>query len=159
VLAVPSPRVRLSSGEWFVEGWAWQYVDAFDSHQGARLAALVASDVQWEDVAAGIVFDSPAALAAFVAVSDAFSNDYRFTLVSEHVSETRYAVEWEMAGTNTGAFRGASATNRPFRLRGVSIGTFDAEGKVKENRDYYNVADLVQQLGLSPASGRDDKRP
>ena|SRR5689334_15017668 len=129
-----------------MNAWAQQFVEAFDSHDGTRVAALVAQDIGWEDVAARITFDSPEALAAFVGVSDAFSNDYRFTLVSEQVSENCYAVEWEMAGTNTGAFQGGAPTNRSFCIRGVSVGSFDADGKIKVNRDYYNVAELVQQL-------------
>jgi len=131
--------------------WARLFVDAFDSHEGSRVAALVAPDVRWEDVAAGIVFENPAALGAFIDVSDEFSKDYRFTLVSEHVSAARYALEWEMAGTNTGAFQGAPATKKHYCIRGVSIGSFDADGKIKENRDYYNVAELMQQLGVRPA--------
>ena len=129
-----------------MDGWARQFVEAFDSHDGSRVAALVARKFRWEDLGAGVVFDDRDALAAFLAVSDQFSKDYRFTLVSEQVNAARYALEWEMMGTNTGPFLGGPPTNKRYRIRGVSIGSFDADGKITANRDYYNAAELAQQL-------------
>src|SRR5207237_2737817 len=87
-------------------GPAQRFVEALDSHDGSRVAALMASEFRWEDLGAGLVFENADALVAFIAGCDAFSTDYRFTLVSEQVSEVDYALEWEMAGTNTGTFRG-----------------------------------------------------
>src|SRR5690242_7075091 len=97
--------------------WARRFIEALDSHQGSRVVALMASEFRWEDLAAGLVFDNADVLGAFIAGCDAFSTDCRFTLVTEQVSETSYALEWEMAGTNTGTFRGRPATNKRYRIR------------------------------------------
>jgi hypothetical protein len=34
----------------------------------------------------------------------------------------------------------------------VSIGQLDADGKIKQNRDYWNMAALLTELGILPAS-------
>ena len=65
-----------------------------------------------------------------------WSSDYRFVVVTAQASGDRYAFEWEMVGTDTGGFAGAPATGRPYRIRGVSIGHLDSEGKIAANRDY-----------------------
>jgi len=125
---------------------AQRFVEALDSHQGSRVAALMALEFRWEDLGAGLVFDNVDALTAFIAGCDAFSTDYRFTLVTGQASATDYAIEWEMSGTNTGTFRGRPATNKQYRIRGASIGRVDDKGRITENRDYYNAADLARQL-------------
>jgi steroid delta-isomerase-like uncharacterized protein len=144
---------NLIEGGGVVTTWGQRFADAFDSHDGSRLAALLAPTVQWEDIAAGIVFNDPRSLAVFIdEVMVQFSPDYRFALVSEQVNAERYVVEWEQIGTNTGVFQGAPATNKRYRLRGVSVGRFDGDGRIIENRDYYNPAELLQQLGVHPTS-------
>jgi steroid delta-isomerase-like uncharacterized protein len=70
--------------------------------------------------------------------------------VSEQASGDQYALEWEMVGTNTGEAAGMPATNKPFRIRGVSVGILDADGKIKHNRDYWNLADYLMQVGILP---------
>ncbi len=51
-----------------------------------------------------------------------FSSDYRFVTVSTRMDGSRYAIEWEMLGTNTEASGGFPATGKPYRIRGASIG-------------------------------------
>ena len=63
-----------------------------------------------------------------------------------------YANEWVMLGTNDRERPGVPATGRSFRVRGASIGRLDANGRIVENRDYYNLAELVTQLGIQGAA-------
>ena len=90
---------------------------------------------------------------AFVEEADQFSKDYSFISVSEQQSGDSYALEWEMSGTNTGEAGGLPATNKAYRIRGVSIGRVNAEGKIQENRDYWNMADYLVQVGILPPPG------
>ncbi len=69
------------------------------------------------------------------------------------MSGGRYALEWEMVGTNTGEAGGLPATNKPFRIRGVSIGHLASDGTIQENRDYWNMTDYLMQVGLMPTPG------
>ena len=130
--------------------WIADYLDAWNSHDGKRVIGFMADDVFYEDLAIGQVHEGKAAVAAFVQRSDGFSKDYKFVLVSEQSGGDSYAFEWEMIGTNTGEGAGLPATNKPFRIRGVSVGTLDASGKIKHNRDYWNLADYLMQVGILP---------
>jgi steroid delta-isomerase-like uncharacterized protein len=130
-----------------------RYLDAWSSHDGAKVAAFMAQDATYEDLALGVTHEGREAIKGFVEDAEQFSKDYKFTSVSEQASGDRYALEWEMAGTNTGEGGGLPATNKPYRIRGVSIGRLDSDGKIKENRDYWNMADYLMQVGLLPAPG------
>jgi hypothetical protein len=55
-----------------------------------------------------------------------------------------------MNGTNDGPVGGQPATGRPWRVRGASVGTLNAEGLIAENRDYWNMAEVFAQIGLAP---------
>jgi hypothetical protein len=57
-----------------------------------------------------------------------------------------------MLGTNDRELRGVPATGRSFRVRGASIGRLDANGRIVANRDYYNLAELLTQLGMVPGA-------
>ena len=135
-------------------GWMQDYLDAWNSHDGPKVVAFMADDATYEDVALGQLHEGHAAIEAFVNEAEQFSNDYRFTSVSEHASGDRYVFEWEMIGTNTGEAGGLPATNKPYRIRGVSVGWLDGSGKIKTNRDYWNMADYLVQVGIfSPPPG------
>jgi hypothetical protein len=43
-------------------------------------------------------------------------------MVSTRMEGSRYAIELEMLGTNTGASGGLRATGKPYRIRAASIG-------------------------------------
>ncbi len=105
---------------------------------------------QLEDLAAGQLHEGRAAIEAFANEAEEFSKDYSFKWISEQATGDSYAVEWEMIGTNTGEAGGLPATNKPYRIRGVSIGRLDSEGKIKTNRDYWNMADYLMQVGILP---------
>ena len=45
---------------------------------------------------------------------------------------------------------GLPATGRSYRVPGVSVGRV-RDGRIVENRDYWNLADYLQQVGLMPS--------
>jgi hypothetical protein len=65
-----------------------------------------------------------------------------------------FSAEWTMSGTNDGADPelGLPATGHRFAIPGVSVGRC-RDGKTAENRDYYNLAAYLMQVGLMPAPG------
>ena len=133
--------------------WAQDYFDAWNTHQGAAVAEFMAEDVIYEDLASGQVHEGRAGVEAFVRRTEDVSQDFRFTLVTDQRSGDQYAFEWEMAGTHTGPGAGVPATGRSYRIRGVSIGQLDGKGKIRANHDYWNLADLLVQLGVLPPPG------
>jgi len=128
------------------------YLDAWNAHDSTAVARYMADDAIYEDVALGRVLRGPSEIASFVEEATRSSSDFRFEEVSLFMAGNDYANEWVMLGTNDRARPGAPATGRSFRVRGASIGRLDTSGRIIENRDYYNLAELLTQLGLLPTA-------
>ena len=131
--------------------WMHDYLDAWNSHDPEKVVAFIAEGATYEDLALSQLHKGLDDIKAFVAEATAFSSDYRFDVVSTQQSGDQYATEWEMSGTNDGEAGGMPATNKPYRIRGISVGRVDGSGKIAENRDYWNMADYLVQVGLMPA--------
>ena len=128
--------------------WVASYLDAWNSYDGRAVAEFMAEDVTYEDLSSGAVYEGRAAVQAYVEGTRGFSSDYRFVVVSAQADGDRYAIEWEMLGSNTGPSGGFPATGKPYRIRGASIGQLDAGGKIVRNRDYWNLAAYLVEIGL-----------
>jgi steroid delta-isomerase-like uncharacterized protein len=68
------------------------------------------------------------------------------------VTGDTYAFEWTMSGTNDRADqqRGLPATGEKYEIPGVSIGRL-RDGKIVENRSYWDLAGYLRQVGLMPS--------
>jgi steroid delta-isomerase-like uncharacterized protein len=130
------------------------YLDAWNAHDPAAVARCMADDAIYEDVALGRVLHGPAEIAKFVEEATRASSDFRFEEVSLFSAGSDYANEWIMTGTNDREVQGTPATGRSFRVRGASVGKLDSSGRIVENRDYYNLAEMLAQLGIQPAAPR-----
>jgi ketosteroid isomerase-like protein len=86
-------------------GWMQRYIAAWNSHDATQVGAFMEDDAIYEDLALGQVHAGRTAIEAFVATAHEFSNDYVFTTISEQGGVGRYAIEWELAGTNSGKLR------------------------------------------------------
>jgi steroid delta-isomerase-like uncharacterized protein len=128
-------------------------LEAWNSHDGSQVAVFMAEDATYEDLALGVLHEGRDAIKAFAQEADSFSSDYRFISISTRQSGSSYAMEWEMVGTNTGEGGGLPATNKPYKIRGASVGVVDDDGKIKRNRDYWNMADYLAQVGILPPPG------
>jgi steroid delta-isomerase-like uncharacterized protein len=60
-------------------------------------------------------------------------------------------LEWTMSGTHQGDLPGMPATGRSFSVRGATVLQL-ADGLISRNSDYWDMATLLGQLGLMPAS-------
>ena len=128
------------------------YLDAWNAHDPVAVARYMADDAIYEDVALGRVLHGPSEIAAFVEEATRASSDFRFEEVSLFTAGSDYANEWIMTGTNDRPVQGVSATGRSFRARGASVGKLDRSGRIVENRDYYNLAEMFAQLGIQPTA-------
>ena len=128
--------------------WVSGYLDAWNSHDGSQVAAFMAEDVVYEDLSSGDVHRGRVAVQAYVEATHTVSSDYRFVTVTTQAEGDRYAIEWEMLGTNTGGSGGFPATGKPYGIRGASVGQLDADGRIKTNRDYWNLAAFLVEIGL-----------
>jgi len=126
------------------------YLDAWNAHDPAAVARYMAADAIYEDVALGRVLHGTSEIAKFVEEATSASSDFRFEEVSLFTADRDYANEWIMTGTNDREVQGVPATGRSFRVRGASVGKLDTSGRIVENRDYYNLAEMFAQLGIQP---------
>jgi steroid delta-isomerase-like uncharacterized protein len=132
--------------------WARAYRDAWNAHDSAAVISFWADDGVHQDLALGGRFEGAAAVRAFVdGMETTFSTDYRFEPGTVVGDGEGYALEWTMVGTNDRADpeHGLPATGRSYRVPGVSVGRV-RDGRIVENRDYWNLADFLQQVGLMP---------
>src|SRR5687768_17300417 len=113
--------------------WVQEYLDAWNSHDGNQVAAFMSEDVTYEDLAGGETYHGHAGIIDYVTQTHVWSSDYRFLVVSAQADGDRYAIEWEMLGTNTGVLAGIPPTGKPYRIRGASVGQQDGEAKIASN--------------------------
>jgi hypothetical protein len=84
----------------------------------------------------------------------AFSSDFRFTVNTALESDGAYAFEWVLSVTHDRANPqlGFAATGRYFAVPGLTIGQ-RRDGEIVQNRDYWNVAGFLMQVGSLPPTG------
>jgi steroid delta-isomerase-like uncharacterized protein len=60
---------------------------------------------------------------------------------------------WNFSGTHTGVFFGIPATGKKVSIDGVTLVRM-SNGKIAEERDFFDNLDFMTQLGLMPAQGK-----
>jgi steroid delta-isomerase-like uncharacterized protein len=120
-------------------------ISAWNSHDPNRLAAFFTPDAVYEEVPFGSSVQGQAALSAmFASIFTAFP-DLVMT-AGRRVEQTDCLVwEWIITGTHRGPFMEIPATENSIQLRGVSFCSLRA-GKVAQDREYWDMAALKQQL-------------
>ena len=129
------------------------YLDAWNRHDGQAVASFFTEDGVFADQALGRRYQGMEAIAGFVeSTGEEVSSDYAFTLLDSFQTGDRYALVWTFGGTNDRANPNPPlpATGKQFSVRGVSIGRLEGD-RIKENTDYWNLVELLGQLGLMPA--------
>lgn len=130
-----------------VRDWA----AAWNTGDSQRMAALFTEDGVYEDKAFGTVFEGKDGVAQWVSITTASINDTQVEVHDAFRKGDRIAVRWTFSGTDSaGGLGGQPPTGRSFAVPAVSV--FEMKGnKIERVEDYYNLADLLGQLGLSPA--------
>jgi len=124
---------------------------AWSSYDVEKIASFFTDDCVYEDVAVGVVNRGKQELKAFVTATFTSFPDIKFELKSFFSAGDWAAIEWVMTGTHTGDLPGMPATGKSFSIRGASVRELRA-GKISRNSDYWNLASLLQQIGILPAA-------
>ena len=133
----------------------WEaYTDAWNRHDGAAIASFFLPDGVYEDTTMHVRNEGHEAIRRFVEnFAEEFSSDYRFVFVGPPIiTDSAYAGEWVVSGTNDRSGPAFPATGKKYEIRGVSIGTI-RDGRLNENHDYWDMATFLGQVGLMPTSG------
>jgi SnoaL-like polyketide cyclase len=139
--------------------WLDRYIDAWCHHPQAsgeggenamaRLLAFMSEDVRYEDAPTGAVFDGHDGTRQMGADALQMSSDVSFEVVQRVTGQSSYAFESICRGTNTGSIGPPPGTGDPLTFRGVTIGELSEAGLVISQRDYWDLAGLLGQLGAS----------
>jgi len=78
-----------------------------------------------------------------------FSN-ITFTIKDVFGQGDKLVKHWNFAGTHTGDFFGIPATGKKVSIDGVTLVRM-SNGKIAEERDFFDNLDFLTQLGLMPA--------
>ncbi len=141
------PHVSDSTGT--VERVGRSLVEAWNTHDPTRVAALYAADFVGADVAEahpvqgreGVQRRTQAYLSAFP--------DLRFTLEEEIVGQDQAVVVWQARGTQRGPVLNIPRTDRQIAVRGVWVLSV-SDGEIKRGTCIWDVAGLIRGLGLLP---------
>ena len=128
-------------------------VDAFNRHDADAFAALyttdaVAPDPQYAEPLQG----REAIRKDIVDFFEAFPDIHARVIGEYLVNGDTAAVEVEMSGTHKGPLVSPAgpipATNKPVRMPGARFIRVNPKGLITECRRYYDLAGVMQQLGL-----------
>ena len=141
------------------QSWLDRYMDAWCHHpqasgeggeeEMATLLTFMSDEVRYEDVPTGAVFVGHDGIRQMGAGALEMSANLSFEVVQRVAGNTSYAFEAICRGTNTGAIGPLPGTGNSFTFRGVSIGEVSEAGLVVSQRDYWDLAGLLGQLGAS----------
>jgi steroid delta-isomerase-like uncharacterized protein len=114
-------------------------IDAWNSDDGVKAAALCTEDCTWHDVPIGRRHKGRAQIAESFTVMPGFSSDSHFAIEHAFCDDDNYAIQWRWAATR-------NSNGKPFDILGVSVGQRQV-GLVALNTDYWNMQQLLEQIG------------
>jgi steroid delta-isomerase-like uncharacterized protein len=130
-----------------------QLFDAFNANDLDRVEELAADDFELVDIAAGETFRGKEGARANAQGWITAFPDAQIELVNVIAGDGWEAAEAIARGTHTGPLATAEGeippTGRTIELRFCSVAQV-SDGKIRKGRDYYDVASIMQQLGLMP---------
>jgi len=143
VLALPRQAGSIPSAFHIAESW----IAAWNSHDPAKWATHFTSDVYYEDVTFGEISHGSEEAKKFAASFFTDVPDLKLELADSSIEGNHGSIQWILTGTDKGIFK----TGKPFKVHGVSIITI-INGKISRSIDYYDLAAIMKQVGVLPAS-------
>jgi len=125
------------------EGW----IAAWNSQDPAKWATYFTPDIYYEDVTFGEISRGTAEASKFAASFFTDVPDLKLELADSSMEGNHGSIQWILSGTDKGIFK----TGKKFKVRGASIITIN-HGKISRSIDYYDLATIMKQVGVLPAS-------
>ena len=131
-----------------------EWITAHQAHDIPKMQTFLTEDVQITSASPDM---TPAkgkqeAGAHWQGIYNAFP-DFHMTPVHVTVDETdenRLIATIDFTGTHNGNFGGKPPTGKKFEIRGGKFGIDFRDGKIREIKSFWDVKDLMRQLGFGP---------
>lgn len=107
---------------------------------------MCTDDCVYEDVALAAVNHGSDELVAFANAAFSAFPDFAIHVTSQFGDAEWAGAEWTMTGTHHGDLGDLPATGRSFDVRGATVFQY-RDGKISRCTDYWDMADLLRQLG------------
>ncbi len=120
---------------------------AWNAHDPEKLASLFTDDVVYEDVTFGQIAHGREELKKMAAGFFAAIPDMHLEIVSFSQHGNEGSVEWVFSGTDVGLYK----TGKKFSVHGASRYQL-RDGKFSANKDFYDAATIMRQVGALPAA-------
>lgn len=133
-----------------MEAFVRSYYAAMNSGDQDSVWQFFAPDVIYEDRAVCHVYNGLEEYKNF-ATAYVGALGLKFYLEDIHATDRGFGIAWRMDGTHKADLPGLPATGKSFSVQGSTIATVE-DGVIKHNIDYWNLATLLEQLGLSPTN-------
>ena len=75
--------------------------------------------------------------------------DFKVVLDNSVIMGNTAYINWTVTGTNTGEFMGNPATNKKIKTHGLSVWTFNPEGKAIQENAFSDNLEVYKQLGYT----------
>ena len=111
---------------------------------------LVSPNYQYHDTAMPNLPKGAEGLRQFLQVYVTAFPDLKLTITDAFGAGDKVAWRWLSEGTNTGSLMGNPPTGKKVSVEGITIDTYDADGKVVESYNSWDSYGLMVQLGLVP---------
>ncbi|MEZ7005494.1 ester cyclase [Streptomyces sp. AD55] len=125
---------------------AW--AKAWNNADPRAMASLFTENGVYQDNAFQVAMTGPEGVATWVNITGKSIANTHVRVMDAFQQGNRIAVRWEFSGTDTGAFaKDRPATGKSFTVPATTV--IDLKnGKIQQLTDYYNLADLLRQVGL-----------
>jgi steroid delta-isomerase-like uncharacterized protein len=125
-------------------------IAAWNRGDADGLAAAVAEDVIWRDVALQMPLHGRDAIRTTAQAYLTAFPDLRVEETSSTLTGPRLAQELTITGTHRGELMGIAPTGRWTASYAAAVLTFGEDGMIIEGSTYWNALAMLCQLGLAP---------
>ncbi|WP_329384633.1 SgcJ/EcaC family oxidoreductase [Streptomyces sp. NBC_01716] len=127
---------------------AQQWASAWNDADPQKMASLFTKDGTYEDFAFQGAFHGKEGVAMWVSLTHQSIRDAKVTVTDAFRTGDRVSIRWVFSGTDTGAFApDLPSTGKSFAVPATTVMEL-RNGRIKRTSDYYNLADVLRQVGL-----------
>ena len=128
--------------------WVTEWLKAYNDQKYDKMMTMYADDLDFEDLVFGEVRRGKASFRELIDAFHSLGGVHKFEVVRYVGNESGGVVEFTWNAKLGGDFLGVPAAGKTINTRGVSVMSFNKDGKIVRQRDLWNARAVLQQLGV-----------